>query len=689
MRLPRWMILVALSLFSCPTSKVVPPANPNAGSSPGAGATGSASARALLVGVAEVASGSGWWPLHADQDVELMREALARHRFTSERVAVLRDREATASGIVAAFERELLAPARAGDVAVFYYSGHGQRLTDDDGDEVDGYDEALAPYGSPRAPAATYRGERHLRDDQLGLLLARLRARLGAKGSVLVILDSCFSGTATRGELPVRGAAAIGPPRAASARRGDIASGMRELGAAGAGTKGLAPLVVLSASRFDELAYEIATSDHGAVGALTWAVAKSLLNPALTPSYRGLFDEIRRELGSRFVPQEVQAEGNLDTELFSGRAISQEPFVGVQEVVSGGRRIIVRPGEILGLSVGSEVEVHRGGALGPEAASRLALGRVVESTPTLAKVDLDRAVVENLLRSARVFITARDFGDLRLRVHFVGSMPRALEKALAAVAAIERVERKADLEVVFDPMARGNPEVASITDATTGARLVGPGELPSENLTIALPQRLEDLARNRYLRQLRLMDSEYPVRFELVPVAVQCGAKSHPPSLGTCEVHPLERDRFLVEGGQFELPVGTYFQVRIFPGPRPSHVAVLGLVSNGRIEVLWPMAGAEEPLVSQDRSPRILSALFRAAEPLGLDVVLVVASGEFLDFQPLRSGSEIELRAPLALRGPFSLLFNDERIRNRGRAAFAPRSVTTALETVRIVPARP
>ncbi len=688
MRLRRGMILVAIGLFSCPTSNAVLPARPTAGSSPDiAGAKGSAPARALLVGVAEVAPGSGWWRLHADRDVELMREALARHGFTPEHVAVLRDRQATAAGIVAAFERELLAPARPGDVAVFYYSGHGQRLTDDDGDEVDGYDEALAPYGSPRAPAAAYRGERHLRDDQLGLLLARLRSRLGAKGSVLVILDSCFSGTATRGELPVRGAAAIGPPRTASARGGDIASGMRELGAAGAGTERLAPLVVLSASRFDELAYEIATSDRGAVGALTWAVAKSLLTPGLTLSYRGLLDDVRRELGSRFVPQEAQAEGDLDTELFSGRAIRQEPFVGVHDVVSGGRRFIVRPGEILGLSVGSEVEVHRGGALGPEAASRLALGRVVESTPTLAEVELDRAVAENVLRSARVFITARDFGDLRLRVRFVGPMSRVLEKALGEVAAIERVERKADLEVVFASTARGNPGVASITDVTTGVRLVGPGELPSENLTIALPQRLEDLARNRYLRQLRLMDSEYPIGFELVPV--KCGAEDRPTSLETCEVLPLARDRFLAEGGQFELPAKTYFQVRIFSGPRPSHVAVLGLVSNGRIEVLWPMAGAEEPLVSRDRSPRILPALFCAAEPLGLDAVLVIASGEFLDFQPLRSGSEIEPRAPLTLRGPFSLLFDDERIRNRGRAAFAPRSVTTALETVRIVPARP
>jgi hypothetical protein len=258
---------------------------------------------------------------------------------------------------------------------------------------------------------------------------------------------------------------------------------------------------------------------------------------------------------------------------------------------------------------------------------------------------------------------------------------------LGEVAAIERVERKADLEVVFASTARGNPEVVSITDVTTGARLVGPGELPAENLTIGLPQRLEDLARNRYLRQLRLIDPEYPIGFELVPVAVQCGVENHLPSLETCEVHPLARDRFLAEGGQLELPIGIYVQVRISPGPRPSHVAVLGLVSNGRIEVLWPMAGAEEPLVSRDRSPRILPALFRAAEPLGLDAVLVIASGEFLDFQPLRSGSEIEPRAPLALRGPFSLLFDDARIRNRGRAAFAPRSVTTALETVRIVPA--
>ena len=84
---------------------------------------------------------------------------------------------------------ELIVNAVAGDVIVFTYSGHGTYVPDTDNpDEADGYDEALYVYD----------GE--LLDDELRVLLNKL-----ANGVVCVcIIDSCFSGTITRGDLVVR-----------------------------------------------------------------------------------------------------------------------------------------------------------------------------------------------------------------------------------------------------------------------------------------------------------------------------------------------------------------------------------------------------------------------------------------------------------------------------------------------------
>lgn len=647
-----------------------------------------ATQRALLVGVARYAPGGGWWPLHADRDVELIRDALRRQGFASERIAELHDRAATAEGIVAAFERDLIASSHPGDVAVFHYSGHGQRLTDDDGDELDGYDEALAPFDAPREAGAAYRGERHLRDDRLGRLLERLRAKVGSRGNVVVLLDSCFSGTATRGILPVRGGVPIGPPAKASPSTVvDGASGLRDRGAdGGLEPSGLAPMVVLSATRFDELAYETTTADKGAVGAFSWAVALALSSPGLSLSYRGLFDEIRRDLSSRRVAQEPQAEGDLDTALFSGRAVRQEPFVEANEILAGGARLGVRPGTLLGINVGSEVEVHRVGARGEDAATRLAFGRVSKSEPQRAEIDLSRPVPEAELRGARVFITARAFGDLRLRVRLAGKAPRPLLLALEKISAVELVTRNEDLEVSLSSAASEKSWVVSIFDRETGARLVGPWSLAPEQLAEALARRLEDLARNRYLRRIRLEGTRLTDGFEIVPVEVTECAEPEKPRLASCVITPLPPERFRTDGGQLDLPLGTYFRVRVLPGSRPAYLALLDLMPDGRIEVIWPPAGAEERLDPGDRKPRFLPTLNRAAPPLGLDALLLVASEEPLDFQPLRSGAYVEpdARRTLALQGPFAPLFDDEAIRRRGRAAFSSLAVGTSLQAVRI-----
>ncbi len=642
--------------------------------------------RALLVGVGDYAPRSGWWKLHAARDLSLVREALSRHGFEADRVTELRDREATAAGIVAGFERHLLAPAQPGDVAVFYYSGHGQRLTDDSGDELDGYDEALAPYDAPRQPGPAYRGELHLRDDRLGELLERLRLKVGPTGNVVVFLDSCFSGTGTRSDLPSRGSDPIGEPRPSPGpREPDFATAFRERGSPPQGAS-LAPMVVFSAARSDELAYETNVVHEQPAGAFSWALARSLSSSTLTLSYRGLFEELSRELASCCRGQEPQAEGGLDTALFNGRAVPQEAFFAVHEVLSGGMQLVLQPGELAGLTSGSEVEVHRAGASRPEAATRLAAGRIVASSPQQAVAELEKAVPAADLEAARVFATAYNFGDLRLRVRLAGKLPPAsLAPTLARVAAVELVRDAADLEVLWTDEGPAAEISVTITDTETGAGLVGPWKLARGSAEVAVARRLEDLARSRYLRRLRITDERVATRFEVVPVEVAACGDPQWVTLSGCTVTPLPRARFLGPGGQLELPLGTYFRIRIWPGREPAHLALLDLVPDGRIDVLWPPRGAQEPMMPGDRVPRLLPALYRAAPP-GLGILELVASEEFLDFQPLCSVADRawETRTAPRLHGPLAVLFDDFTIRRRGRIVVSAGALSTHLETFSI-----
>ncbi|MGH9287165.1 MAG: caspase family protein [Acidimicrobiales bacterium] len=106
--------------------------------------------------------------------------------FDRSDVTLLLDKNATRKAVLRGIDR-LLDGLRPGDVAVFAFSGHGTYVAgEEDGDEV--YDEAICPYDAR---------DEVIVDDEL-----RTRLDAVATGAtVAVLLDSCFSGSATR-DLP-------------------------------------------------------------------------------------------------------------------------------------------------------------------------------------------------------------------------------------------------------------------------------------------------------------------------------------------------------------------------------------------------------------------------------------------------------------------------------------------------------
>lgn len=91
------------------------------------------------------------------------------------------DEQATKVNIKNAFQN-LITEASAGDVVVFTYSGHGTQVLDTNGDEHDSYDEALYVFDGP------------IVDDELRAILNNAND----DAQIIIITDSCFSGTVTR-----------------------------------------------------------------------------------------------------------------------------------------------------------------------------------------------------------------------------------------------------------------------------------------------------------------------------------------------------------------------------------------------------------------------------------------------------------------------------------------------------------
>lgn len=155
--------------------------------------------RALLIGIGEYPAESEWTLVHGDNDVRIIREFLLGQGLRGECLETVTNEEATKKGILSALER-LAKTAGKGDVVYIHFSGHGQQVTDLDGDEEDGFDEAWVPYDARKKYVSrVYEGENHIIDDELNAYLKKLRAKVGPKGRITVVSDACHSGSGSRG----------------------------------------------------------------------------------------------------------------------------------------------------------------------------------------------------------------------------------------------------------------------------------------------------------------------------------------------------------------------------------------------------------------------------------------------------------------------------------------------------------
>ncbi len=152
--------------------------------------------RALVIGLGRQED-PAWNKINGDKDVPLVVGMLQRAGFDEKNISTLVDDQATKAAIVRAFIH-LAAKSKEGDIVYIHFSGHGQQMTDRDGDEEDGKDECWIPYDAYRQPCKKDQGEKHLVDDEVHEYLTAIRDQIGDSGKLLVAIDACHSGSATR-----------------------------------------------------------------------------------------------------------------------------------------------------------------------------------------------------------------------------------------------------------------------------------------------------------------------------------------------------------------------------------------------------------------------------------------------------------------------------------------------------------
>ncbi|MCX7598972.1 MAG: DUF4384 domain-containing protein [Armatimonadetes bacterium] len=189
--------------------------------------------------------------LFADKAAELLN-------VPKEHIVLLTDAQATCDAVRDAFARISKRADRRDRLYVFF-SGHGVRLQDDDGDEADSFDEALLLQDAP------------LRDDEFYLLCNQTWCT-----ERVLFLDCCYAGGAARG---IKG---IGEPPEANLLplldhfdfgEKPPSVGTRDLEE----TAGAPGQVVLAASKPDQVSWEDRRIRHGV---FTYYVSKGLAGDA-------------------------------------------------------------------------------------------------------------------------------------------------------------------------------------------------------------------------------------------------------------------------------------------------------------------------------------------------------------------------------------------------------------------------
>lgn len=157
-----------------------------------------ATKRALVIGIGSYPQGSGFSKINGDRDVPVVTDMLISLGFKKSDITTLVNPNATFENIQSAF-KTLSNITESGDIIYIHFSGHGQQITDLNGDEEDGLDEAWIPFDAQAMfKRGIYEGEHHITDDMLNEWLTSINKKIGNNGNLIVIADACHSGDSTR-----------------------------------------------------------------------------------------------------------------------------------------------------------------------------------------------------------------------------------------------------------------------------------------------------------------------------------------------------------------------------------------------------------------------------------------------------------------------------------------------------------
>lgn len=378
---------------------------------------------ALIIAIGNYPIESGWQKINSLNDVGIIKSTLLKQGFQIQNITILTDKKATKTLIVSALNN-LIRLAQVGDIIYIHYSGHGQQIQDDNNDEVDGYDESLIPFDACKTyKKGEYTGQNHFRDDELGALLNQLRVKIGIKGDIVVILDACHSGTATRGIESCRGTEVkfeepgYIPPQLQGNKTNFAEEQTSERGI----NTSLAPMVIISGSGKLELNYEYYDKTGTTFGSLSFAISKIFSTTLPGTSYRTLFEQIKSEMHLIAPRQTPQIEGDIDRLILGGKAISQKDYFKIEKWVNN-HEVIIDAGSLIGIKEKSMVQFYPENTFMPSQGKQIASGTIQSVGILNSKVILTNSFTQGEVINTWAFIKFQNTNKSKVRANILRNL---------------------------------------------------------------------------------------------------------------------------------------------------------------------------------------------------------------------------------------------------------------------------
>ena len=606
-------------------------------------------------------------------DVELQRQLLIhRFGFNSDDILTITDAQATRQGILEAWEDHLIKQAKPGDVVVYHFSGHGSRVYDPDVDASDQLNSTFIPIDRTESPQGEGTAVSDITGGSLYLLMSALQTE-----NFTAVLDSCYSGGGTRGNLTIRAY-----ERLASSKK-DYPSeierdyqrqwlaklNLTEEQFKEGRQKGIAKGVTIYSAQRDEPAADTPFDGFHA-GAFTYAFTQYLWQ--LTRDRRvnivmaNVAPSTTRISGTRQLPDlEIKPNSKNGEESPYFLSLSQVPADAVLAEGSNQSPILWLGGidaQYIGafnegvFAIVDQTGQQQGTI---ELASRNGLEadwKPLDASPQLIQTG---AILQELARSIP--------NDLTLKIGLDPSLGNSSSQAQQALSQIPRMEPLSlgqgncdcllgvTTEATRKTLQQQNqtkiPPVGSIGLYSQGADLL-PGSFGQERETVPdaiarLKPKLRSLLATKLMKwALNVESSSLNITCNL-KIGEQAVVASVVPSRSVQKADPGSSSAappasLRIKDGIPELPVGTFVQFEIVnQESRDLYVTLLVIDAGGQIGAIYPnnwVATTDSTRVSAGQTRTIPDArldgfTLKIGEPLGVGEVLFIAS-----LSPLRNG---------------------------------------------------